>query len=151
MKRRRRSHDPLASAASVRAVLREVCERVPAVPLDERQAVSMLRAAIYAERRPAAPSGRGRKARWARRDLIAAVSALREILRRGAYGNKDARSFVEHYLRVLAFPADVAGALERGEVNLFEAEQLARLTPRALGAPAASARSRRQALLRAHL
>lgn len=61
------------------------------------------------------------------------------------------RSFVGQYLPILDFPRDVREALERGDVNLFEAHQLARLTPRKLGATDAEARSIRKRLLGAHL
>lgn len=150
-RRRRRSPDPLASAAAVREVLAELRTRVPNIPNDEKQIVSLLRAAIHAERSPDAASGRGRKSRWPARDLALATSGLRDILGRGTYGRKDARSYVEHYLRVLTFPADVREALERGDVNLFEAEQLARLTSRSLGVSTAQTRARRQRLLMTHL
>ena len=66
-------------------------------------------------------------------------------------GRKEARSFVDDYLPLLSFPQDVVGALEGGEVSLFEAEQLAPISPERLGASASSARSERTRLLRAHL
>ena len=61
------------------------------------------------------------------------------------------RSFVGQYLPILDFPKDVGEALERGEVNLFEAHQLARLTARKLGGTDVEARSLRKGLLEAHL
>jgi hypothetical protein len=61
------------------------------------------------------------------------------------------RSFVGQYLPILEFPADVRETLERGEINLFEAHQLNRLTARRLGGTEAEARSHRRALLEAHL
>lgn len=150
-KRRHRSVDPLASRAAVRGVLEELRLRLPGIPRDDAQLLSLLRAAAHVERSGARGSGRGRRSRWDRSDLLAAASALREILGRGTYGRKGVSSFVTHYLRVLDFPSDVVEALEGGSVNLFEAEQLARLTPRALGATAAGARTARDRVLRAHL
>jgi hypothetical protein len=35
-------------------------------------------------------------------------------------------------LRLLDFPSDVVEALSAGDINLFEAEQLARITPERL-------------------
>ena len=51
-------------------------------------------------------------------------------------------SFVDHYLSLLTFPADVVAALTAGDINLFEAEQLARLTRERLGLPPAQAKRR---------
>ena len=151
-RRRKRQPDPLASAAAVRAVFDELRRRLPEIiPTDEKRLASLLRAAIWAERSRAGSSPRGRRSRWPPRDLARVAAALRDILGRGTSSRKDARSFVDHYLRLLSFPADVLEALERGEVNLFEAEQLARVTPKALGLSSSSARTRRRQLLRAHL
>jgi hypothetical protein len=61
------------------------------------------------------------------------------------------RSFVGQYLPLLEFPKDVREALERGEVNLFEAHQLARLNAKRLGGTEGEARSLRRRLLEAHL
>ena len=113
--------------------------------------VALLGAALHAEKYPATDTRRGRPPRWPREELLGVISALRTVLGRGTWGRKEARTFVGHYLPLLAFPADVLGALEGGEVTLFEAEQLARLSPKRLGASASSARSERSRLLRAHL
>jgi hypothetical protein len=48
-------------------------------------------------------------------------------------------------------PRDVREALEMGDVNLFEAHQLARLTAKNLGGTDGEARSPRRRLLEAHL
>jgi hypothetical protein len=61
------------------------------------------------------------------------------------------RSFVGQYLPILDFPRDVREALERGEINLFEAHQLARLTAKRLGRTDGEARGLRKKLLQAHL
>jgi hypothetical protein len=77
------------------------------------------------------------------------------LLRRELAGRRTsrigARTFADHYLSVLAFPYDVAEALESGSVNLFEAEQLARLTATRLGVRSATARRRRADVLATHL
>ena len=61
------------------------------------------------------------------------------------------RSFVGQYLPILEFPKDIQEALEHGDVNLFEAHQLAKLTARKLGGTDGEARSLRRRLLEAHL
>jgi len=61
------------------------------------------------------------------------------------------RSFIGQYLPILDFPRDVRESLERGEINLFEAHQLARLTARRMGLTESEARSHRRKLLEAHL
>ncbi|MCA1565803.1 MAG: hypothetical protein LC803_09235 [Acidobacteria bacterium] len=74
---------------------------------------------------------------------------LRDILRRET--SISVRSFVGQYLPILRFPQDVRDALERGDINLFEAHQLARLTARKLGGADRQAHSVRKKLLKAHL
>lgn len=150
-KRRKRTPDPLASAGAVRGVLAELRRRSPHLPEDENDLVSLLRAAIHRERRPAAVGSRGRRSRWPERLTIIALANLREVLGSGAYGRKGARSFVEHYLGVLHFPADVLASLERGDVNLFEAEQLSRLNSKSLRTNPARAAGRRSRIMSAHL
>jgi len=59
--------------------------------------------------------------------------------------------FVDHYLRLIAFPADVLAALSNGEINLFEAAQLARVTASRLGHTSSQARRTRADLLSTHL
>jgi hypothetical protein len=58
---------------------------------------------------------------------------------------------VDHYLRILHFPADVLESLSKVEVNLFEAEQFARVTASRLDASQAEAKRKRAELLSAHL
>jgi hypothetical protein len=99
--------------------------------------------------RPAAETNRGRPARYTRDQLLRVDSKLREILARET--SISVRSFVGQYLPIIDFPPDVREALERGEINLFEAHQLARLTARKLGGTEGEARSLRRRLLEAHL
>src|SRR2546421_228204 len=120
------------------------------------------------ERRPCGPCSASSRARCRRLSLmmrsawsrccvprstrsgpLRVAATLREILARGTYGAKDVRSFVDHYLRILTLPVDVLEPLERGEMNLFEAEQLARVTSRSLRLPPSTAHTRRRQLLRA--
>jgi hypothetical protein len=92
---------------------------------------------------------RGRPARYTREQLLRVDSKLRELLARET--RISVRSFVGQYLPILNFPKDVREALERGEVNLFEAHQLARLTAKKLGGSEGEARTLRKKLLEAHL
>jgi hypothetical protein len=61
------------------------------------------------------------------------------------------KSFVGLYLPISDFSRDVWEALESGEVNLFEAQQLARLMSQKLGAIGLKAPPLRKKLLEAHL
>lgn len=72
----------------------------------------------------------GRPARFAHEDLLRVDSTLRALLARET--SNGVRSFVGQYLPILNFPRDVRGPLERGDVNLFEAHQLTRLTAKRL-------------------
>jgi hypothetical protein len=99
-------------------------------------------------RRPA-ETNRGRPARYTREQLLKVDSQLRVLLARET--SISVRSFVGQYLPILGFPRDVREALERGEVNLFEAHQLARLTPKKLGGNDAEAHAIRKKMLQAHL
>jgi hypothetical protein len=76
-------------------------------------------------------------------------SHLRDILSRET--SISVRSFVGQYLPILDFPQDIRDALERGDINLFEAHQLARLTARKMGGTDREAMSVRKKLLEAHL
>src|SRR5207253_2952989 len=63
----------------------------------------------------------------------------------------DLNSFIGQYLPILRFPSDVADALISGQVNLQEASQLSRLTPKRLGCATQAALERRAELLNQHL
>jgi hypothetical protein len=91
----------------------------------------------------------GRPPRYTREELLRVDSSLRDLLARET--RISVRSFVGQYLPILDFPRDVREALERGEVNLFEAHQLARLSSKKLGGTDGEARSLRSRLLEAHL
>jgi hypothetical protein len=150
--RRQRIADPLARPDAVRSVLGHLRECLPElVPAGEKQAVRMLNAVRHVERRPATDTNRGRPSRWDRKDLLRVASRLRSILHRETKGRVSLNSFVGLYLRVLSFPSDVTKALTDGDINLFEAAQLARLTEDRLGVSAQEAREYRRELLRSHL
>ncbi|HVF45207.1 MAG TPA: hypothetical protein VM936_19430 [Pyrinomonadaceae bacterium] len=113
--------------------------------------VSLLRAARHARRYAATETKRGRPGRWGREVLLGVAARLDDILDRETSSQISFASFVDHYLRLLDFPADVIEALENGVINLFEAEQLARVTARRLGITPVRARRTRAELLSSHL
>jgi len=75
--------------------------------------------------------------------LLKVGTRLGDILDRETPSHISAASFVDHYLRLLEFPADVTEALASREINLFEAKQLARITPERLQATSGQARRTR--------
>jgi hypothetical protein len=150
--RRSRTHDPLASPDAVRAVLDQLRARLPdIVPAGEKPTIRMLNAVRHVERRPATDTKRGRPPRWDRKDLLRVAGQLKSILHRETKGRVSLNSFVGLYVRALNFPKDVSTALAKGDINLFEASQLARLTDERLGVSPQEARAYRTEVLRAHL
>jgi hypothetical protein len=111
----------------------------------------MLRAVRHVNRYPATDTKRGRPSRWKREELLAVGSRLSSILERETSSHISLSSFVDHYLRLLDFPSDVLEALSSGDINLFEAEQLTRITPERLNASALQARRTRTEMLSTHL
>jgi hypothetical protein len=149
-RRRARHQDPLASVEAVKAVLERLQASLPElIPRSQKNLSSLLNSVrgLYARQPPT--SKRGRPARYTREELLRVDASLREILSRET--RLSVRSFVGQYLPILNFPEDVRDALERGEVNLFESHQLARLTAKRLGGTDRDARSLRKRLLEAHL
>ncbi len=151
---RRRTRRPaaLVTQADVRAVLTELRERLPDItPRSDKQLIAMLRAARHIERYPATDTRRGRPSPWRRIDLLQIAGVLREVLDRATDARLSLASFVDHYLRLLDLPADLLYAFESGDINLFEAEQLARISPGRLDITPAEARGRRAEVLQSHL
>ena len=118
---------------------------------EDKELVRLLRAARHAQRYPATDTKRGRPGRWKREDLLRVAARLGDILDRETSSQISFASFADHYLRLLDFPPDVVEALENEHINLFEAEQLARVTTRRLGATPGRAKRTRAALLSSHL
>jgi hypothetical protein len=121
------------------------------IPSKDKELVQLLRAARHAQRYPATDTKRGRPGKWSREDLSKVVAQLGDILGRETSSQISFASFVDHYLRLIDFPADVTEALESGGINLFEAEQLARVTAQRLGATHGRAKHIRAGLLSSHL
>jgi hypothetical protein len=149
-RRRTRRTDPLASAAAVEAVLERMRSSLPdLIPRPHKNLASLLNSVRGLYMRQPSETKRGRPARYTREYLLRIDSTLRDLLERET--RISVRSFVGQYLPILDFPKDVREALERGEVNLFEAHQLARLSAKKLGGTEGEARSLRKRLLAAHL
>jgi hypothetical protein len=150
--RRQRKVDPLASPESVRVIIDQLRAALPdIIPHRDKELVRMLRAMRHIHRYPASDTKRGRPSRWKREDLLKVSARLTDILERETSSHISLASFVDHYLRLLEFPSDVLQALSAGEINLFEAEQLARVMAERLGVNPTQARRTRADLLSAHI
>lgn len=121
------------------------------IPHKDKELVCLLRAARHVQRYSATDTKRGRPSKWKRDDLFRVVARLEDILNRETSSHISFASFVDHYLRLPDFPADVIKVLENGDINLFEAEQLARVTAARLGVSPSQAKRTRSELLSSHL
>ena len=151
-RRRKRKPDPFASADWVRSIFASLTAAFPLLSsCKEKELVKLARAIRHVERYSATDTRRGRPSRWPREDLVKVGLKLAQILDRETSGRISVATFVDHYLRILDFPADVLASLSKGEVNLFEAEQLARVTAARLDISQAEAKRKRAEFLSAHL
>lgn len=121
------------------------------IPSKDKELVRLLRAARHAQRYTATDTKRGRPGKWKREDLLRVAARLEDILGRETSSHISFASFVDHYLRLPDFPSDVIEALESGDINLFEAEQLSRVTAGRLGASLGQTKRTRSELLSSHL
>jgi hypothetical protein len=148
----KRYTDPLASPAAVRSITEKLRSALPdLIPSKDKELVRLLRAARHVQRYPATDTKRGRPAKWKREDLLSVAARLGDILDRETSSHISLASFVDHYLRLPDFPPDVIRVLENGGINLFEAEQFARVTDRRLGMTASQAKRTRTEILSSHL
>jgi hypothetical protein len=151
-RRRKRKPDPFVSPDWVRSIFAKLKLAFPLLSsCEEKDLVRLARAIRHVERYSATDTRRGRPSRWPREDIVKVGSKLTEILARETRGRISVATFVDHYLRMLNFPADILSSLSKGEVNLFEAEQLARVTADRLDATQSEAKLKRAELLSAHL
>lgn len=151
-RRRKRQSDPLASPEAVKSVFARLRALLPGViPHSDKDLIRMLRAARHIQRYSASDTKRGRPSHWKREDLIRVAASLRDILERETSSHISIASFVDHYLRLLDFPADLIEALNKGQINLFEGAQLARITVERLGQTPGQAMRTRADLLSTHL
>jgi hypothetical protein len=149
-KRRTRRIDALASADGVERVLDALRASLPdLIPRSRKKFSSLLNSVRGLYSRQPTVGKRGRPSLYAREQLLEVDSHLRTLLARET--SISVRSFVGQYLPILEFPRDVREPLERGDINLFEAHQLARLTGRKLGCTDSEARTLRKKLLEAHI
>ncbi len=151
-RRRKRKSDPFASIDWVRSIFASLTAAFPLLSAcKEKDLVKLCRAIRHVERYSATDTRRGRPSRWPREDLVKVGGKLAQILDRETSGRISVATFVDHYLRILDFPADLLAALSKGEMNLFEAEQLARVTAERLEISQAEAKRKRAEFLLAHL
>ena len=151
-RRRQRRSDSLASPQAVRSIIERLRLVLPElIPRNDKELLRLLRAARHAQRYSATDSRRGRPGKWKREDLLRVAARLGDILDRETSSHISFSSFVDHYLRLLNFPSDVIEALETEEINLFEAEQLARITSKRLGVTNGQVKRTRADLLSSHL
>lgn len=149
-RRRTRRPDLLASASAVEAVLDSLRTALPElIPRSYKNLSSLLNSVRGLYMRQPSESKSGRPARYSRENLLRVDSQLRDLL--SCETHISVRSFVGQYLPILDFPVDVRDALERGDLNIFEAHQIAKLTAKRLGGTDGEARSLRKRLLEAHL
>jgi hypothetical protein len=128
-RRRKRQPDPFPSPEWVRSIFDQLKIAFALLScLKEKDLVKLARAVRHVERYSATDTRRGRPSRWPREDLVKVGLKLAEILDRETSGCISGATLVDHYLRLLDFPADLLESLSKGEVNLFEAEQLARIS-----------------------
>jgi hypothetical protein len=137
---------------AVRSIIDKLRLALPdLIPAKDKESVRLLRAARHAQRYAATDTKRGRPGKWKREELLRVVARLEEILGRETSSHISYATFVDHYLRLPDFPSDVIEALESGGINLFEAEQLARITAERLGLTPGLAKRTRAELLASHL
>jgi hypothetical protein len=119
--RRARRPDPIPSAEAVEAVLDSLRSSLPDIIHRLRKDLfRMLQAVRGLYLRRPNDTNRGRPARFTREHLLRLDSTLQTLLARET--SIGVRSFVGQYLPILDFPRDVREPLERGVVNLFEAQ-----------------------------
>jgi hypothetical protein len=151
-RRRNRQSDSLASPEAVTSIFARLRAALPdIIPCKDKDLIRMLRAARHIQRYAASDTKRGRPSHWKREDVLKVSTRLNDILERETSSHISLASFVDHYLRLLDFPADVAAALSSREINLFEAAQLARISAVGLGSTPSQAKRTRTDLLSTHL
>jgi hypothetical protein len=151
-RRRKRKLDTLASPDWVRSIFDQLKRAFPGISsYTEKDLVKLARAVRHVERYSATDSQRGRPSRWPREELLKVGSSLSAILERETQGRISLATFVDHYIRILDFPSDVLESLSKGSINLFEAEQLSRVTSKRLNITTSEARQKRAELALAHL
>jgi hypothetical protein len=151
-RRRKRRPDAFASPGWVRSVFAKLITAFPLLSsCKEKDLVKLSRPVRHVERYSTTDTRRGRPSKWPREDLVKVGSKLGEILDHETSGRISVATFVDHYLRILDFPPGVLEPLSKGEVNLFEAEQLATVTASRLDVSQTEAKRKRAGILSAYL
>jgi hypothetical protein len=149
--RRQRKTDPLASPAAARSINDKLRAAPPDLIRVKAKSWCECRAARHTQRYSATDTKRGRPGKWKREVLLRMAAHLGDILDRETPSHISFSSFIDHYLRMPDFPSDIIEVLESGDINLFEAEQLARVTSVRLGVSMGQAKRTRSELLSSHL
>lgn len=151
-RRRRRMADELSSVSAVRSILERLRSALPSIiPSKESDLIKMLQAVKHISRYSASDTKRGRPSPWKRENLIQVQIRLSDILNHVSQNRIGVSTFIDHYLRILNFPADILEALERDEINLFEAAHLSRIQSGRNDLTEDEAAEKRKALLVVHL
>jgi hypothetical protein len=108
-RRRHRHSDPLASAEAVISLFSQLRAALPEIiPRKDKDLIRMLRAARHIQRYAASDTKRGRPSHWKREDLLKVSLSLNDLLERETSSHISLASFVDHYLRLLVFPAQIS-------------------------------------------
>jgi hypothetical protein len=114
-RRRNRQGDPLASPEAVTSIFAQLGSALlEIIPKRDKDLIRMLRDARHIQRHSASDTKRGRPSHWKREGLLKVATGLNDILERETFSHISLASFVDHYLRLLDFPADVLVALSGG-------------------------------------
>lgn len=144
--------DSLADPKAIQNLIEQLRSSLPElIPSESKGIKKILLAARHLECYPASGSKRGRPAHFQRTDLLAVSAALKVLLVRETQGRVGLRTFVDHYLPLLDFPAEIIEALRAGFIRLPAAELLARITAEKLQTTARAAQQIRLELLQTHL
>ncbi len=118
----------MASRPAVEAVLGSLRTSLPdIIPHGDKNLSRLLHSVRNLYARPVPDTKRERPGQFPCEHLLRIDSQL--CTRPGRETSLSVRSFVGQYLPILDFPRDVRDVNERGDINLFEMHQLARITP----------------------
>jgi hypothetical protein len=151
--RRRRLGDPFASPKKIERLLDQLINALGSqlssyIDLDTvrgknyEPVVQLLQAASnFVRSQSGAKTYLGKPSRFPRELLSHVIEAMSRILNRESQGRISFRTFTDNNLRVLGCPDDIKHLLEDGEITLFEALQLKRLSSESLSVSQAQARA----------
>lgn len=153
--RKRRHHrqsDQFANPEAIKSLLDRLRQSLPEhIPTSTRGMKKLLQAVKHIECYTATDTKRGRPSHFHRKDLLTVSASLKALLERETNGRIGLRTFIDHYLKVLEFPAEIISALREGNIHLQEAELIARLTADNLKTTSGEAKRYRKELLQIHV